>query len=63
MTHASHNRTVQRIADIVAAVAVRAAAKPCNSPAHRRELVELLLFIAAEIETLKVEGAYSRGID
>ena len=55
MRGADHNRTVQRIADIVAAVAVRAAAKPCSSPAHRREIVDLLPFIAAEIETLKVE--------
>ena len=57
MKAADHNRTVQRIADIVAKVAAIAAAKPCGSPAHRREVVELLLFIAAEIETLKVEIA------
>ena len=55
MSAASHNRAVQTCADLIARVAVVAAAKPCSSPAHRREIVELLLFIAEEIAALKVE--------
>ena len=55
MSVADHNRAVQLCADTVARIAVRAAAAPCDSPAQRRRLVEMLEMIADEIEKLKVE--------
>ena len=60
MNAASHNRAVQLRAETIARAAIRAAAKPCDSPAHRREIVGLLLFIAEQIAALKVEGGDSR---
>jgi hypothetical protein len=57
MSAASHNRAVQLCAETIAKAAIRAAAKPCGSPAQRQEIVGLLLFIAEQIAALKIEGA------
>ena len=57
MSIAIHNRAVALCADTVAKIAVRAAASPCDSPAQRARLVEMLQVIADELAKLKIEGA------
>lgn len=56
MSAAVHNRAVTLCADTIAKIAVRAAASPCDSPAQRARLVEMLQMIADELATLKIEA-------
>ena len=55
MSVVDHNRAVTLCTDTIAKISVRAAAAPCDSPAQRRKLVELLDVIADEILTLKIQ--------
>ena len=54
MSAADYNRAISDCAWIIAEAAVRAAAKPLESPLHRRMIVEAMVVIADEITALKM---------